>query len=1306
MALQPLRCTPTALLRPTKPPDAAHGLSFASARPSPSPLSSPVPQSASDYQPPAGSCSNAPSALLIHDTPSLICQLHDRPSPTSNCLREASCTMGLFNGVKNAVKRVGGKRNNGARRGKSSQSKQRASTKPQSNGDGFADDEESSLGLEPDERVSLQQPDLDLDPVAPQPQPCPRKESRKESHEELEHDCQQQSRCRSDPSMFQPSKLVAPHTEQPQHLPVIAQEPFVHKPRPKSEPCSSSIHCVEQESQDDVASWPAVLSRPGFEAAHQQAPKGWQSMPLIDDCPLDGDKSPAAYRFPFSSRQSEDHQSFSSVLEKAPSYSRQGRVDSSHPLPVAVSKPYNASIRAELVGVSREDVRKPTLRAQREKPPLEHPQYHGIEQLSSAENDEPLFAGSRRKLSDEPVSPTTQLPEMGRRSPLKYCRPIAESVADSDLADRDACELQDDPEPDASEASSDAESIVSELLPNRTQQYDSRLRRASMSPVPRVSFRGENMGSSGSIRSAEWMRGAPPSSFYPHSDEPDPPAARTRHLAGNHFLRHYRGPSNSPVYNYSPAKQRPSGRPKFSSRPLFPSPEDVERRVLQAREKKRQEEFFKRALEQRAKEVAQREREKEIYHARITKLEYEKRKLAQENGQISLKNNELEKRCTQMASRFTEQRRMLTELEMQKRAQEDFEARLQNNPHGLLTPPDTASSRSTPAGPERVRAWAETLAEPALLNSEALRAQEASQEPEAMQEHGGLGRELRQADNKASCELPDPASTKSSPAHPAKPTHSHLETLPEMSVEFIVQPQPFPAVHKHPTARPPERKAPTPIYSRPDGTVATFGSEQSPVHRNEPELENEQAQRNAKRNNEKKEARHDSVSHQVSQSPVKQYDEQVHRHPPKQVQFEGRPQEASTPNEATPTKPRRYRDVVKLFLKQQPKPVSTGPSPPITPLPRQPILRNKTSFQQMFNNPAVNSTNHPPMSNPSVHQIHDYPDGRQVTQRQQLGNREIQMMPMQQHHPTTVSRQHSMPQLGQTVQSAQYAHQHAHSSPQIPTLNQSERPRGLATHAKNQPRPEAPRKPSAQIFNPFRPSTSHSQHKAAPNTTLRPSTSHGARLPQPSPLPPRPGTSHSTRGGGNLGGSLAPPPVPQLPQGYQSMRSSPQQQQFPITGASSYVYPPPNPLMMPPPTFAANTGGSARSHDTSASHRTQLSKMQHRAYKGLQQNERANAERSAQAAAEANDRRGAAQREREEMERLKREQQPLLAQMPQARARDVLGEGTLRARIREEVMREEKKRIEEERERRDTEERIRRDLEREVRERSRIEGWA
>lgn len=1279
MALTPLHTTVTPHLRSTKFTNATAAL-LPTSTPPPLPFSSSI-SSASinhpvgDWSPRCRSYSKTPPTPTIRATGGPACELQHEPSPASSRHHKTSCIMGWFIGFKNVAQRLGGKRNF-ERRKEKTQGKQRSSSELRWTGDDPIKCEKSSPNPEPDEHVLSQQP----------PQPQPQMQPQEAPQWDLEHYLQHQSWRRSDPSL-----VLSPEHASPPAAPQVGHQ---HPQSGRQSPTAPNSQLNSEDWRSDVRGYDDIAESKAHGVAHPNFASE-QNLQQNDYYLSDGVRFLESYRFPFQSGcESEDLQSLNSGFDqafsfKAPSYRGQGRVDS-YATPIVEDKKYDDSIRAEIVLSPRENLRKPTSWTRDQQPRLEQPQYHGIEELSSAENEGFLFSDRQRKFSDEPVSPTAQPHDMDKNRRMKYCPPTVESVADSDLEDSDAVALQGEAEPDASEASSGAESIVSELVLNRAPRNAFR---SSMSAVPRASFQRASIGSIDTVCSAEWMRGAPPSSFYPHPEEPDTPEAPNRHLASSHFHNRRRSASYSPVYNCPPDKQRVNGRANFNSC-FIPSTEDVERRVAQAIEQKRQKEPLKREQEQRAREATQSEREKEIYHARITKLEYEKRKLTKENGQISRKNDELEKKCSTIATRFTEQRRKLTELEMHRREQENFQARLRNNPHGLQTPPDTASSMSTPVNPERVRAWAETLAEPALLSPEALRAQEALQEQEAMQEQGEPVRELGQAANKALHELPDLTSNKSSPVHSAQPArNSYLETLPEMSVEFIVQPQPFHSAHKHPQTRAQERRALTPVYSKRDGAVATFASQQQPLRRDEADSVREQVYRNAKPNGHQEEARH-AVSRQVSRSSLKQSNEQ-HRQLPKQVQFEGRPKETNNAPDMTQKKPRRYRDAIKLYLKQQPKPGSTHSSPPATPLSQQSILRNKPSIQQLSNPMAIHSPN-----------VEYYPGGKQAFQRQQLGNYENQMTPMQHQHPTQVSRQHSMPQLSQSFQNIQYAHQHAHSSPQIPTLHHPNSPHGLAAHARNQPHPETLRKSSNQTLNPSRPSTSNGHHRPMPTSSLRPSTSHGARAPSTaSPLPSRPGTSHSMRGGA-LGSSLAPlatPPVPHLPQSFHHPPARTNNAHLPVIGNSSYVYPPPPQqqyslvLPAPVPTFAAATtgGSSARSLDTSASHRSQLSKMQQSAYKGLAQNERANAERAA-------DRKGgatAAQREREDAERRR-----LLEQ--QARARDLIGEGALRARIRDEVVREERKRIEEERARKEMEERVRRELEREVRERSRIEGWA
>ncbi|KAB2573594.1 uncharacterized protein LTHEOB_5545 [Lasiodiplodia theobromae] len=200
--------------------------------------------------------------------------------------------------------------------------------------------------------------------------------------------------------------------------------------------------------------------------------------------------------------------------------------------------------------------------------------------------------------------------------------------------------------------------------------------------------------------------------------------------------------------------------------------------------------------------------------------------------------------------------------------------------------------------------------------------------------------------------------------------------------------------------------------------------------------------------------------------------------------------------------------------------------------------------------------------------------------------------------------------------------------------------------------------------------------------------------------PPRPGTSHSTRAA--TFGSSTVPPLPAIPQ--HALQSQPyqhqQQQQVrggggpPVTIAPNANYYP-----FPPPL----RGTSARSHETVVSHRTVLSRMQGKARAGLEENERANAEKrtAAQEAAQQRAAAAAAAAASSASQTPSPRQKDAPQWEPQqqvAWGRDLVGEGVIQAQEEADKLWREKQRREEQARREDEDRKIRMEMERLTRE--------
>ncbi|KAL1641654.1 hypothetical protein SLS58_005931 [Diplodia intermedia] len=805
--------------------------------------------------------------------------------------------MGLFKGVKNAVRRVGGKRIKTTNR-EEREKRSSGALEPADNGGGLAEGDKAAPESEPPDKPALRlQPYVES--VADDFEP--------ETQTDLEPQL---------PSEEPPSDYLAPSAEPQDKKPRLprlqTQIQFDAESRSSfgSSECGSDCSC-DLETTDEKDD----LSEVDLDRTAQTA-VGDQGLEQDDETASQGKMSVEPYRFPFQGGGGpEDQQSFYSGADKAPSpkassYRGHGRVDS-HASPIVDDLRYNPSIRAEVVRerrLSRDELRMPTLRSQREPPPPEQPQYHGLRALDRPNDQEPLFAPARRKLSDEPVSPTSQ-PEKKDMPKTSTCTsPTSHGVADVDFGSSHGATVSDT-EPSKSDALSDAESELSgsvHAVPGRSQR---RARPVSMFEMQ------ERVGhdSSNTVRSAEWMRGGPPSSFYPHPEEPAGPAGPDSHSARYSLQsRHGSASVGNLFQGYSIAKRLPArrGRASYSA---VPSSGEIERRVAKAKADSRQDELLNRGLDQLDEERRRQKREKEIFAGRIAELEYEKNRLAMEKGEISLKREELEKTVANISTRFVEQRRKLTELEMRQRGWEDFQAQLKNDAHGLLTPPDTASSRSTPGNPDRVIAWTETLSDSPVATAEIPAAPEASQQHEAMHDIDASGRTLDETVINALHDLPDPTTTASFSDFSALQT---LDSQPDMSVQCATQTQALPSALKMPGTRLRTLKPATPIYAQSNYSAATFGSEQQPCNRPEPELNGEHARSNSQRLSPPT-----KVAQQTSQSSLRYHNGRP-RQQPKQVQFDpSQDEKRQRPSNLKHSAPIRSQDIVERLVKQQQKPV-------------------------------------------------------------------------------------------------------------------------------------------------------------------------------------------------------------------------------------------------------------------------------------------------------------------------------------------------------------------------------------------------
>lgn len=365
--------------------------------------------------------------------------------------------MGMLEGVKNAIKRAGSKRS------KKEPSKARKRS-PQRNGNGGTQDKTSPAEVEPE-------PDLDPDP-------------------DPNRDLAPSSQQHSEPALKRQTPQPAEQLGKDPKRPLSQQSLQVNQP---PQPQKYSQVDIESESDSDSGD-PNCCDekelKPELEVeseSESDAPAGHEVVQQVESPTV---KTPVpSFRFPFQAgRESEDRQSVNSgfcVADKASSYRGSGRVDS-HVAPAIRNKLNSGSIRAEVVNErrkTRDDLRLPTLRAQREHSP-EPAVYHGIDELE-VEDDEPLFQNSHRKCSVEPTSPTSPPSE----DATKYHVPTAESEADSQ----------------SSGSASEAEY-------EQPASQQPRPRGSPMSTGPPTPSRIERM-------STEW-KGVSPSLFYPHLESP------------------------------------------------------------------------------------------------------------------------------------------------------------------------------------------------------------------------------------------------------------------------------------------------------------------------------------------------------------------------------------------------------------------------------------------------------------------------------------------------------------------------------------------------------------------------------------------------------------------------------------------------------------------------------------------------------------------------------------------------------------------------------------------------------------------
>lgn len=1268
----------------TPPPPSTKGVAPASAA-SPA-LSLPWPPASLFFSPTASPASvnplAAPSQLgrrshggnqptsLVRDAPVSAPHAQSETPSRSPYRPSVSCTMGLLKSVKSAARRVSSKRTKEGNREK----KETSSSGTPKSGDGLAEEEKTPAESEPPDKAKMK-----LQPYV----------------ESVADESELDAQTGPDPQQsMEYLPLSQKFQDKQSPLPQLRTHTQLNRGTQRSsEPANCGLDC-ESDEESDVSE--ADLKRGSDpQATHLKRSMRKQGQQQRRYSSPQSGSSVEPYRFPFQSGGGpEDQQSFYSGADKAPSpkassYRGHGRVDS-HASPIVEDHRYNPSIRAEVVReqtVSRDELRRPTLRSQRASPRPEQLQYHSFGDLGSVNDHEFLFSAPQRKLSDEPVSPTS-IPES--KDTTETCiqkPPRAESVIDSDdstISDTDSSE---------SDASSDAESEESGSVLAVPRQPQERTRTASMPAMQRNSGSQERNASFDTVCSAEWMKGGPPSSFYPHSDDPADPAAPDRRVASHPLQRrHTPAGAGSPFQAYSPAN-KPHVRRARASCSAFPSREEVERRVARATDEKRRNEVIKRGQDQLIEERRRQKREKEIYAGRIAELEYEKSRLVRDYSEASLKNGELEKRVANISTRFLEQRRKLTELELCQRGWEDFEAQLKNNAHGLLTPPDTASSRSTPGNPERVIAWAETLADPTLHSTETPAAPETFQKHEPAHEDGGPGRTIDGTIINALQEPLDPTSTKSSSDFSALQNQPCHELQPEMSVQCATQTLAFPPSTQMPRTRLRTLKAATPIYSQSNDSAATFGSEQQPCHRPEPGLNDGQACSSTQSIAESQRMVPPSAaSRQTSQSSLRYHNGRP-RQPPKQVQFDASHDEKTqTSRNIKDATTFRSRDVVGQLVKQQQKPISRQASP--AAFVQQ---RTQTATQQLSTpRPNISVLNNTRKVQP---QLQTYGMSSQhVYQRQQPVNHQGQMAPAHQSH-MHAARQHSAPANLQSIQNHQNNLRHAYSSTQVQRSTRPPTANGLVSHAHNAPRPEPPRKSSQQkTLQPPRPSTSHGVSRPT-LASPRPSTSHGKSQPAPTHLyPPRPGTSHSTRAA--TFGSSTVPPLPTIPQHAlqqpQPYQHQPQQQVRGGGGTPVTLAPNANYYPFPPPL----RGTSARSHETVVSHRTVLSRMQGKARAGLEENERANAEKrtAAQEAAQQRAAAAAASASAREAPSPRQKDTPQWEPQQMAWGRDLVGEGVIQAQEEADKLWREKQRREEQARREDEDRKIRMEMERLTRE--------
>ncbi|KAL0262281.1 hypothetical protein SLS55_003722 [Diplodia seriata] len=1107
------------------------------------------------------------------------------------------------------------------------------------------------------------------------------------------------------PSEEPPSDYVAPSAE-PQdkkpHLPRLqTQVQFDVESRSScgSSECGSDCDCdLETTEKDDLSEVDVD------QTAHSETAVGEQGLDQDDETAPQGKMSVEPYRFPFQGGGGpEDQQSFYSGADKAPSpkassYRGHGRVDS-HASPIVDDLRYNPSIRAEVVRerrLSRDELRNPTLRSQKEPPPPEQPQYHGFEELDCPNDQEPLFAPARRKLSDEPVSPTSQPGKMDMPKTSTCTSPTSHGVADVDFGSSHDATVSDT-EPSKSDALSDAESELSGSVHAVPQRSQRRTRPVSMSEMQ------ERVGhdSSNTVRSAEWMRGGPPSSFYPHPDEPAGPAGPDSRSASDSLQSCHGSASVGNLFQgYSIAKQSPArrGRASYSA---VPSSGEIEQRVAKAKADNRQDELPTRGPDQLDEERRRQKREKEIFAGRIAELEYEKNRLAMEKGEISLKSEELEKTVANMSTRFVEQRRRLTELELRQRGWEDFQAQLKSDAHGLLTPPDTASSRSTPGNPDRVIAWTETLSDSPVVATETPAAPEALQQHEAMHDIDASGRTLDETVINALHDLSDPTTTASFSDCSASQTH---DSQPDMSVECATQTQALPPARKMPGTRLRTLKPTTPIYAQSNYSAATFGSEQQPCNRPEPELNGEQTRSNAHAC--QRPSPPTKVAQQTSQSSLRYHNARP-RQQPKQVQFDpSQDEKMQRPSNLKHSAPNRSQDIVERLVKQQQKPVGRQV--------QHPAHRNQKLAQQPSNLRLARYANVPPVNNDQTatkpqHQAYNI-NSRQYHQQPQPGYCESQVIPAQQWQMPT-QRQHSAPANVPSIQHHQSPLRHAYSSSQLQPFAHPPTAGGLVSHAHNAPVPEPLRKTSQQTLQPPRPSTSHGASRSAYQPP-RPSTSHGRPQPTRNVYPPRPGTSHGTAAA-TFGGSTIAPLLPTIPQHFHLQQTQPQPQLLQHqhqpravvgsgsgTAASAYHHHHHVPFAPPPHAHhhVYGRGTSARSNDTANSHSTALSRMQHKARAGLAENERANAETRAEKQRQGNNPKSSTSSSSSSS--------PSMKQEPVVWGRDLVGDGVMAAREEAARLWREKELREEGRRREEEDRRIRVEMERLARGKMRDEVFA